>query len=267
MTLKGKLIVACMGTFAICLIFTGLSYAKIDPASIVGVWLFNDGKDDVAKDSSGNENEGLLMNGPKWVDGKFGKAIQFDGTDDFVNIDDTDKLSGADGKKLTVVMWFRTTKISGTDNTPLITKYLSAAEKDWGLTVDTGKLKFAYETAGAGVDFEVGAASMGGVVELDTWYHGAFVLDGTDVKVYLDGAEVATAELPTETPNTDVNVEIGAVVYRNNYYAGIIDEVAIFNAALSEEDISIIMDGGLESVLAVSSAGKLATTWANVKKW
>ena len=132
--------------------------------------------------------------------------------------------------------------------------------------MDTGKLKFAYETGGAGVDFEVGAPSMGGVVELDKWYHGAFVLDGTDVKVYLDGAEVAAATIPTETPNTAVNVEIGAVVYRNNYYEGILDEVAVFNATLSAEDISAIMNGGLESALAVSSAGKLATTWASIKK-
>ena len=107
---------------------------------------------------------------------------------------------------------------------------------------------------------------MGGVVELDKWYHAAFALDGTDVKVYLDGTEVAAVTIPTETPNTAVNVEMGAVVYRNNYYEGILDEVAVFNATLSAEDISAIMNGGLESVLAVSSAGKLTTTWADVRK-
>jgi len=159
-----------------------------------------------------------------------------------------------------LLAWFKTTKIEGTDNTPIITKYLDASQKDWGLTVDTGKLKFAYETAVA-VDFEVNAPSMGGVVELDKWYHGAFALDGTNVKVYLDGAEVASAEMPAETPNTNVNVNIGSVVYRNNYFRGIIDEVGVFNATLSKEDISDIMTNGLESVLAVSSNGKLPITW------
>ena len=266
MTLRARLISACISAFVVSFIFTGLSYAGTNPASLVGVWLFNEGSGDVAKDSSGKGNDGILTNGPVWVEGKFGMALQFDGTDDFVDLDDTDELSGADGKKLTVVAWFKTTKISGPDNTPIVTKYLSAQEKDWGLTVDAGRLKFAYETGGAGADFEVGAPSMGGVVELDKWYHAAFVLDGTDVKVYLDGAEVAAVTIPTETPNTEVNVEIGAVVYRSNYYEGILDEVAVFNATLSEEDISAIMNGGLESVLAVSSAGKLTTTWANVKK-
>ena len=266
MTLKARLILVCIGTLVIGLMFTCLSYAKIDPASIVGAWLFNDGKGDIAKDSSGKGNDGTLKNGPVWVEGKFGKALQFDGTDDFVNIGDTDELSGSAGKKLTVVAWFKTGKIQGPDNTPIITKYLSAQEKDWGLTVDSGKLKFAYETGGAGTDFEVNAPSMGGAVDLDKWYHGAFVLDGTDAKVYLDGVEVAAAALPTETPNTAVNVEIGAVVYRNNYFQGIIDEVAVFNAALSKDDISAIMIKGLESVLAVSSAGKLAVTWGNIKE-
>ena len=238
MTPKARSTLACIGISVVSFTFTALSYAIIDPASIVGVWLFDDGKGDTAKDSSGNGNDGILTNGPVWVEGKFGKALRFDGTDDYVSVDDTDELSGGDGKKLTVVVWFKTTKISGPDNTPLVVKYLSAQEKDWGLTVDTGKLKFAYETGGAGTDFEVGAPSMGGVVELDKWYHGAFALDGTDVKVYLDGAEGAAATIPTETPNTEVNVEMGAVVYRSNYYEGILDEIAVFNTTLSEEDIS-----------------------------
>ena len=258
-------VVVCIVTFVISLMFTHLNYAQIAPANIVGVWLFDDGKGNVAKDSSGNGNDGNLMNNPQWVSGKFGEALEFDGKDDYVNVDDTDKLSGGDGKKLTVVAWFKTTKIDGTDNTPIVTKYLSASEKDWGLTVDSGKLKFAYETVGAGVDFEVNAPSMGGTVELDKWYHGAFVLDGTDVKVYLDGTEVAAATIPTETPNTDVNVEIGAVVYRNNYYQGLLDEVAVFNAVVSQEEISAIMTKGLEGILAVSSSGKLATTWGEIK--
>ena len=130
MILKARLILACIGIFVVSLTFTALSYSGIDPASVVGVWLFNDGTGDTAKDSSGNGNDGILTNGPVWVEGKFGKALQFDGTDDYVSVDDTDKLSGGDGKKLTVVVWFKTTKISGTDNTPLVVKYLSAAEKD-----------------------------------------------------------------------------------------------------------------------------------------
>lgn len=266
MLLNLRLTLICIITLVISALFAGLSYSKIDSASIAAVWLFNEGKGDTEKDSSNNGNDGKLTNGPTWVKGKFDMALQFDGKDDFVEVEDTDELSGSDGKKLTVVAWFKTTKIDGPDNTPIITKYLSAQEKDWGLTVDSGQLKFAYETAGAGADFEVNAPSMGGVVELDKWYHGAFVLDGKDVKVYLDGAEVAAVTIPTETPNTDVNVAIGAVVYRNNYYQGLIDEVAVINAVLSQEDISAIMNDGLQQSLPVSRAGKLTVIWGSIKE-
>jgi len=44
-----------------------------------------------------------------------------------------------------------------------------------------------------------------------------------------------------------------------------IDEVVIFNVALEENDIQTLMNVGLSSVLAVSDAGKLATTWSNIK--
>ena len=263
--LKPRTILGCGFGLIMSLVATYVCDAKIDPATSVAVWLFDEGRGNTANDASGNGNDGTLKNGPTWVEGRFGNALEFDGTDDYVDVADNDALSGANDKQLTVVAWFKTTKISGPDNTPIITKYLSAQLKDWGLTVDTGRLKFAYETEGAGVDFEVNAPSMGGVVELDQWYHGAFALDGTDVKVYLDGEEVAATTLPTETPNTDVNVEIGAVVYRNNYYQGIIDEVAVFGAALSQDDIADIMTGGLGSALAVSPAGKLTTTWGKLK--
>jgi hypothetical protein len=49
-------------------------------------------------------------------------------------------------------------------------------------------------------------------------------------------------------------------------YGGLIDEVAIFNVALSEDDIINIIDNGLEGMLSVFDKEKLATTWANIKR-
>jgi hypothetical protein len=49
-------------------------------------------------------------------------------------------------------------------------------------------------------------------------------------------------------------------------YGGIIDEVALFNVVLTEDDIKTIMNKGLEGMTAVSPSGKLATTWADIKQ-
>ena len=65
-----------MTRFTISLIIVGfmfaqLSNAEIDPQSIVGAWLFDETSEKVAKDSSGNGNDGNLVGGAKWVKGKF----------------------------------------------------------------------------------------------------------------------------------------------------------------------------------------------------
>jgi hypothetical protein len=75
-----------------CVWFTGLTFmAQFSPAvtidDAIGVWLFNDGKGETASDASKNGNEGKLMEGPKWVDGKFGGALSFDAEGPFVRIE------------------------------------------------------------------------------------------------------------------------------------------------------------------------------------
>jgi hypothetical protein len=78
--------VVCISFIVVSLMFVGIGNAKIDPKNIVGMWLFDEGKGDIAKDSSENGNDGELMNDPKWVDGKKkpSKALEFDGKDDYV---------------------------------------------------------------------------------------------------------------------------------------------------------------------------------------
>lgn len=74
------------------LLLTGFAYADIDPGSIVGIWLFDEGQGERASDSSGNGYDGTL-NGPSWVAGKSGKALEYDATDDYVEIPHDDGLS------------------------------------------------------------------------------------------------------------------------------------------------------------------------------
>ena len=81
-----RLTVLCFSFIAISLMFAVASNAKIDPKTAVGIWLFDDGDGDLAIDSSASKNDGTLMNGAEWVDGKFGDGVSFDGVDDFVEL-------------------------------------------------------------------------------------------------------------------------------------------------------------------------------------
>jgi len=90
-----KMALLFISLLVIGLVFTNLSLARINPNSIVGIWLLDEGKGTEIKDMSSNKNNGKVL-GAKWVDGKRGKALEFDGTshaeipasagtDDYVN--------------------------------------------------------------------------------------------------------------------------------------------------------------------------------------
>jgi len=68
----------------VSLMVAGISYAKIDLETCVGVWLFDEGKGNIASDSCENGSDGKIHGGAKWVGGKLGgKALRLDAKDDY----------------------------------------------------------------------------------------------------------------------------------------------------------------------------------------
>ena len=80
-------IVMFLSIMMLSLSFVNLSQAKItevDLSSAVGIWLFDEGSGDSAKDISSKGNHAKLTKNPKWISGKFGKALEFNGKDNCV---------------------------------------------------------------------------------------------------------------------------------------------------------------------------------------
>jgi len=108
--------------------FPLLSAAEVSLDDAIGIWLFDEGKGNVAKDSSDNGNDGTLIAGPKWVEGKFGGALEFDGAGASVETEEAAKLTGfklGDDTDFTAVAWFKTDLDEGF----IMSKTLLAA--DW----------------------------------------------------------------------------------------------------------------------------------------
>ena len=99
-----RLTIICISFIVISLMLTGISSAKIDPKTAAGIWLFDEGNGDVTKDFSGNGNDGKL-DGPTWVKGKFGNALEFD-AGKFVDCGDDESLSLGDSE-LTIGAWIK----------------------------------------------------------------------------------------------------------------------------------------------------------------
>ena len=96
--------------------FPLISAAEVSVDDAIGVWLFDEGTGNVAKDSSPNGNDGELIAGPKWVKGKFGGALEFDGSGTSVETESADKLTEfelGDKTDFTVTAWFKTDSDTG----------------------------------------------------------------------------------------------------------------------------------------------------------
>lgn len=244
------------------------SYAVLDPETVVGIWKFDEGKGDTTKDASGNGNDGTLMNKPKWVDGKFGKALELDGSS-FVDMGN-DKSLEFDGD-VTIVFWVRPESVSAGRQNLVCKSY--GGEGCLTLEPD-GRLSFYWGDCGANCQpyVEVQRPVPGTFVD-DEWIHVAETRNVKDreYKMYKDGevtaqdkwAKCGAHPCGDSTPSA-LNLFIG-----NGYagkFRGIIDDVAIFNVVLSEDEITQIMEDGLEEAFDVSPNDKLTTTWANIKQ-
>ena len=83
------------------------------------------------------------------------------------------------------------------------------------------------------------------VVNNGNWYHIVFVADGSSSEIFINGSSVATGGNKIEaSANTDPFI-IGKALYGSNRYNGIIDEVSIFNYALSSSNVSAIYNSGV----------------------
>ena len=103
-----KKVLLTLGVVCFSLIAVHISTAEIDFETAVGIWLFDEGKGGVAADLSDTGNDGEVVKAP-WVDGKFGKALDFDGKAGCVKTEQKllDSL-----EEFTILCWVKTGKIT-----------------------------------------------------------------------------------------------------------------------------------------------------------
>ena len=101
-----KKVLLTLGVMCFSLIAVHISTAEIDFETAVGIWLFDEGKGGVAGDISGQGNDGELVKAPSWVDGKFGKALEFDGKASCVQ---TGQKLLDNLEEFTILTWVQTT--------------------------------------------------------------------------------------------------------------------------------------------------------------
>jgi hypothetical protein len=242
----------------VTLAFSIQSAYSIDDANLIGAWLFEGSGDDII-DSSGNGLDGIIAQGaPKRANGKFGKAMEFFGSD-MITVADNDLL---DLGNFTLSAWINVDGQSGKWQIIASKENRNPTGRNYGMfcNINSGVIHYSFTANAAWQSFDAST-----VVTDNSWHHVAAVYENPDFKLYLDGAVDAQVS-PGAEPDTSDNVFfIGGCDIGDYWMTGLIDEVALFSEALSEDDINALM-GGLESVvLAVQPLQKLTTTWGSIK--
>jgi len=210
---------------------------------------FEEGEGTIAYDSSVYGNDGTLLpvgSEPSWVDGKFGKALEFDGVNDLVNVSNSASLELTD--QFTVSAWFKPAR----DMINFYTSgYYGGIGKKAGSEVDYGifwcdgakgwKVEF-YNTTNGRNDMDIGASP----AYANNWYHIVGTYNGTHLKLYVNGTEENTRRRYGTIRKSGEPFEVGHYkTAPKPFWNGTIDSVRVYNKALTPDETLVLTLGEL----------------------
>lgn len=225
-------------------LFYHTPYELSPELSTAAYWKMNDG-DGTARDTSGKENDGILYSGvdscavydvsvcPLWVDGKTGTALNFDGSEDFVLVNDDNTLDFGTGS-FTVEAWIRTEDTEG----PIVYKWDTSDGWEFSLrlselqmeVMDEGSSSYLVRTINTGIND-------------GSWHLATAVVDRPNERIdlYVDGSYKGGAGTPIiGSLDNDNDLFIGGIptgTIDSQFFDGDIDEVVIYSRVLTPGEI------------------------------
>jgi hypothetical protein len=213
------------------------AFGKAELAGLIGWWKLDEKQGNFADDSSGNNHFGRLMGDPKWQPsgGKIGGALQLDGDGDYIDFG-TNLIPDITGQ-ITVTAWIKVNEFNY-DYTAIITKGDSA----WRLQRDQATDHLEFACTGLDVPNMQWSNVLGNInVNDGQWHHAAGVYDGEMLYLYVDGKLDASSKAAGTINTNDYPVYIGENAEQTGrFWNGLIDDVRIYNYALSEDKIKAL---------------------------
>jgi hypothetical protein len=232
---------------------------------LVSYWSFDESDvDGITAEDGWGDNDGTMMGAFEIVDGKVGEAIELPGVQAGVDYVEMDKSDDLDPPRLTYMAWLKLN-----------------ASPDYGNIVsrdDGSGIGHAMQARGATDTFRMWVV-LDGVIDnaesstsvssrVGEWTHVAGTFDGDAIRLYIDGVLEGSKDMPGDAgcaANTQLCIggQFGGSAGTNELINGVIDEVCVYNRALSEDEI--VQNMNAEGLAVVSAADKLAITWGDIK--
>jgi hypothetical protein len=232
--------------------------AAATPAGLIAAYSFSEGTGTTVADLSGKGHTGTISNATWTTSGKYGNALSFNGTNALVTINDAADLDLTTG--MTLEAWVQPTANATFWSAAIAKEQPSDPANDVAYalyTADGGSkppsVHGLFGSGGGADKTAVGTSNL----TLNTWVHLAGTYDGTALRLYVNGALVATKAQTGSMTATTGALRIGGD-FSKEYFTGLIDEVRVYNRALSQTEIQTDMATPLASPPVITTQSPVA---------
>ena len=206
---------------------------------LVAAYGFIEGSGSTTADASGSSNTGTISGATWTTSGRYGNALSFNGTSSRVNINDANSLDLRTG--MTLEAWVYPTSLTGWRTVML--KEISG-DLSYGIYASDDASRPAVYINIGGSELSVqGTAS----ISLNTWTHLAGTYDGAMLRLFVNGSQVGTRATTGSIGVSTNPLRIGGNAIWGEYFSGRIDEVRIYNRALTPTEIQTDMNTSISA--------------------
>ena len=205
-------------------------------AGLVAAYGFEETSGTQVLDASGNRNHGSLSNVTRSAQGRFGRALSFDGADGMVTVSDSDSLDLTTG--MTLSAWvYPTTWLNGWKTVIMKERsgglaYTLNANSDSGQPNSTLRIGWSDRQLTAGNH-----------LRSNRWTHLAATYDGARHRLYVNGVQVGSRSQSGAVDGSANPLRIGGnTVWTNQHFEGLIDEVRIYDRALTQAELEAVAE-------------------------
>ena len=226
-------------------------FAGISAGDLVLHLSFDEGNGETTKDRVKGVN-GNLTNNPKWVDGKFNKALEFDGKGAKVEIEKGNDPEPA--SEISIAMWAKISIING--NYEFVRKQTPNG-KGYDIRLEGNTLRWWVNTGGWL------NASYPQPLPKDEWFYITGTYNGKKRILYINGEKAATSNVSGKIQYDDSNLLIGSATPHDPNFNlnGGIDEFMMWDNAIDPDEIKKVMS----SPVSVEPISKITVAWGSIK--